>query len=146
MGWMDVLSHYRNAQGMPPNAASDFEAISADVPRQDLSEGLEEAFRSEQTPPFESMVRKLFEHSGPQQRAGVLNQFREALGQGPLTPDEAHEVPPQEVETMAAQAARNNPGILQRVSRFYADHPQLVQVLGQAAIGIAMNRMAMRRR
>jgi hypothetical protein len=32
------------------------------------------------------------------------------------------------------------------MAQFYADHPRLVQTLGQAALGIAMNRMAMRRR
>ena len=36
--------------------------------------------------------------------------------------------------------------VLQRMAQFYSDHPQLVQVLGQAALGVAMNRMAMRRR
>jgi hypothetical protein len=146
MGWMDVLNQYRNSPGMPPNVAGDFEAIAHEVPRHDLSDGIEEAFRSEQTPPFESMVRQLFEHSDPDQRSGVLNRLREALGRGPITPDEAREVPPAEVEATAAQAARNNPGILQRVAQFYAEHPQVVQMLGQAALGVAMNRMAMRRR
>ena len=146
MGWMDVLSHYRNSQLPPPNVSHDFEAIAHEVPRRDLTDGIEEAFRSEQTPPFEAMVRNLFEHSDPDQRAGVLNRIREALGRGPVTPDEARDFPPDEAEATAAQAARSNPGIMQRVAQFYAEHPQLVQVLGQAALGIAMNRMAMRRR
>ena len=115
------------------------------VPPQELSEGLQAAFRSEETPPFENMVRQLFEHSGPDQRAGVLNQLREVLGRGPVSADEARQVPPQQIETMAAQAAQSNPGILEKISRFYADHPQVVQMLGQAALGIAMNRIAMRR-
>jgi hypothetical protein len=45
-----------------------------------------------------------------------------------------------------APAARHNPSVIQRVSRFYAEHPQLVQTLGRAAIAIAMNGMARRRR
>lgn len=147
MGWMDVLSRYRNAPDtLPPTVNDDFDSIAREVPRHELSEGLEEAFRSEQTPPFESMVRQLFEHSDPDQRSGVLNRLREALGRGPVTPDEARDVPPEEAEATAAQAVRNNPGILQRVAQFYSEHPQLVQVLGQAALGVAMNRMAMRRR
>ena len=146
MGWMDVLNQYRNSPQAPPNVADDFDSVARQVPRHDLSDGLEQAFRSEQTPPFEQMVRQLFEHSDPDQRAGALNQFREAAGREHLTPDEARDVPPAEVESMAAQAARDNPNIMQRISRFYAEHPQLVQVLGQAALGIAMNRMAMRRR
>jgi hypothetical protein len=146
MAWMDVLSRYRNAPGgMPPSVMDDFDAVAREVPRHDLSEGLEEAFRSEETPPLEQMVRRLFEHSDPDQRAGLLNRIREAQGQPPLTPDEARDVPPAEVEGLAAQA-RANPPLLQRISRFYADHPQLVQMLGQAALGVVMNRMAMRRR
>jgi hypothetical protein len=91
------------------------------------------------------MVRRLFEHSDPDQRAGLLNRIREAQGQSPVTPDEARDFPPEQVESMAAHA-RDNPPLLQRISSFYADHPQVVQMLGQAALGIVMNRMAMRRR
>lgn len=147
MTWLDVLNRYRNAPDAPPPSVSDdFDEISQQVPRHDLSDGLEEAFRSEQTPPFEEMVRRLFEHSDPDQRAGAVNRFREALGREPITPDEARDLPPHEVESMAAQARENNPSVINRISRFYADHPQLVRTLGQAALGIAMNRMAMRRR
>ena len=49
-------------------------------------------------------------------------------------------------EAATREAARQNPSLVQRVSRFYAQHPQLVQTLGQAAIAIAMNGMARRRR
>ena len=114
--------------------------------RYELSQGIEDAFRSEETPPFEKMVRDLFEHSDADQRAGAINRFREALGRAPITPDEARETPPHEVETLAAQARASSPNIMQRMAQFYADHPQLVRTLGQAALGIAMNRMAMRRR
>ena len=43
-------------------------------------------------------------------------------------------------------SARQNPGIVQAISRFYAQHPQLVRNLGSAALSIAMGRMARRRR
>ena len=146
MPWMDVLNRYRNTPPFPPTVGDDFDEIAQAVPRHELGEGLEEAFRSEQTPPFEQMVRKLFEHSDPDQRTGALNQFREALGRGHVTPDEARDVQPEQVETMAAQAAQANPNIMQRISQFYAQHPQVVRMLGQVALGVAMNRMAGRRR
>ena len=168
MAWMDVLSRYRNSPGAtPPNVMDDFDAVANDVPHHELSEGLEEAFRSEQTPPFEQMLGRLFEHSDSDQRAGALNSVLDAMGPGALslgggaigdllrraartrssvTPDEARQIPAQDFEEVAGKAARNDPGILQRLSRFYAEHPQLVRTLGQAAVGIAMNRMAMRRR
>ena len=146
MNWMDVLSRYRDMPPVPPTVNDDFDAIAREVPRNELSDGLEEAFRSEQTPPFEQMVRQMFERSDPDQRAGALNRFRDALGRGPLTPDEAQEVSPHEAEVLAASARGASPNIMQRMAQFYADHPRLVQTLGQAALGIAMNRMAMRRR
>jgi hypothetical protein len=52
----------------------------------------------------------------------------------------------EEVENATAQAAAANPNIMERASRFYAEHPMLVQSLGQAALAIAMNAMANRRR
>jgi hypothetical protein len=71
---------------------------------------------------------------------------RAAHNRSPVTPDEARHIPAQEFEEVAGKAARNDPTILQKLSRFYAQHPQLVRNLGQAAVAIAMNRMAMRRR
>lgn len=167
MGWMDVLRQYRDVPAAPPAASlNDFETVAREVPREDLSAGLEEAFRSEQTPPMEQMMGRLFEHSNPEQRAGFLNHMLDGLGPSALsmmggsaadlvrraarsrtaiTPDEAQNVPPQDVEAIG-QAARNNPSLLQRAAQFYSQHPQLVQVLGQAALGVAMNAMAQRRR
>ena len=107
-----------------------------------MSRGLHEAFRSDETPPFEKMIGQLFGRSDPNQRAGFLNQI---LGRR-VSPQEAQQMPVQEVESATADAAAANPGIMERASRFYAEHPVLVQSLGQAAITIAMNAMMNRRR
>jgi len=119
-----------------------FETAARQAPPEDVSRGLHDAFRSDDTPPFEKMVGQLFGRSDPNQRAGFLNQI---LGRN-VTPQQAQEVPVHEVENATAQAAAANPGIMERASRFYADHPALVQTLGQAAITIAMNTMMNRRR
>ena len=124
MGILDLVNQFENA------------------PQEDVSHGLHEAFRSEETPPFEQMVGQLFGRSDPNQRAGFLNQI---LGRR-VSPQEAANVPVQEVESATAQAAEANPSIIERASRFYAQHPQLVQTLGQVAMGIAMNAMVNRRR
>jgi hypothetical protein len=167
MNWMDVLRQYRDVPAAPPpQAADDFQAIAREVPREDLSHGIEQAFRSDQTPPMEQMIRHLFEHSDDEQRAGFLNQVAGTLGDGALglgggsvadllrravhsrtaiTPGDARNVAPQDVESIA-RAARDNPTLLQRISSFYAQHPQVVQMLGQAALGVAMSAMAQRRR
>ena len=142
MGLMDVLSQYQNSPNRPPpEVMRDFQVVADEAEPEDIGVGLEEAFRSEQTPPFEQMVAQLFGNSNPHQRAGLLNEI------GPrISPEEAQRVTPGEVESLAAEAAQRNPSILQRVSRFYAEHPALVQSLGQAALAIAMNTMARRRR
>jgi hypothetical protein len=119
-----------------------FENVARNAPPEDVSHGLHEAFRSEETPPFEQMVGQLFGRSDPNQRAGFLNQI---LGRR-VSPQEASQVPVQEVENATAQAAAANPSIMERVSRFYADHPQLVQTLGQVALSVATSAMMNRRR
>ena len=168
MGLMDVLGRYAQSHGSPPpQVMSDFDQVAQEAPHEMLSAGLTDAFRSDATPPFEQMVGQLFGRSDPNQRAGVLNEILGSLGGGAaggalsggvlggllrhtaagrrIGPDEAREVQPDEVETAAREAARTDPGIVERLSRFYAQHPQLVQTLGQAAIGIAMSSMARRR-
>lgn len=62
-----------------------------------------------------------------------------------VTPDQAAQVTPAEVEQIAEHAQAHNPGIVDRMSSFYAEHPQLVKGLGAAALGIAMSRMATNR-
>ncbi len=128
MGFMDLVNQFENA--------------ARQAPAEDVSHGLHEAFRSDSTPPFEKMVAQLFGRSDPSQRAGFLNQI---LGRN-VTPQEAANVPAQEVESATAQAAAANPTIMERASRFYAEHPQLVQTLGQVALTVAMNAMMNRRR
>jgi hypothetical protein len=168
MGLMDVLSQYQNLPNRPPpQVMQDFNEVAQEAEPEELGAGLEQAFRSEETPPFEQMVGQLFGNSDPHQRAGLLNEILSSLGPGILgglaagrlgsmfrtadgaarvTPEEAQHVAPHEVEAIAAEAAKENPSIIQRVSRFYAEHPVLVQSLGQAALAIAMNTMAQRRR
>jgi hypothetical protein len=133
---------------------------------EDLTHGLAAAFRADETPPFEEMVQKLFRESDGDQRAAFLNHLAQslppiaigALGTGPLgtllqrarrgqpvTPMEAGPIKPDDVEQAAHQAAARDPGIIERISSFYARHPALVQTLGSMALNIALNRIAQRR-
>lgn len=148
MGLMDVLGRYaQQSHQPPPDVLGDFDRVAQEAPPEAIGQGLEDAFRSETTPPFEQMVGQLFGRSDPHQRAGLLNEIMGSLGGGnPISPEEANHIPVSEVEAAAADAARQNPGIIQRVSRFYAEHPQLVQTLGQVALSVAMSGMARRRR
>lgn len=167
MGLMDVLSQYAHTPNHPPpQVLQDFDEVAREAPPDDVSEGLAEAFRSDETPPFEQMVGQLYDRSDSYQRAGLLNEIlgafggmggglaggvlggalRNAVRGDRISPESTRDIPVSDVEAAAAEAARRNPNIIERVSRFYAEHPQLVQVLGNAALSIAMGQMARRRR
>ena len=167
MSFMDILRQYGNANpGQPaPEAGRHFEQVAQEAPPPVVSQGLAEAFRAEQTPPFGEMVGHLFGNSDPEQRAGLLNQLLGALGPGALgggaggslgellrrmgggstvTPDQAAAVTPEQVQEVAHRAEQQQPGIVDRISDFYAKHPALVQTLGSAALTIALAKMAQR--
>ena len=55
-------------------------------------------------------------------------------------------VTPEQVQELAARAEQENPGIIDQMSRFYAQNPTLVKSLGGAALAIALGQMSQRRR
>ena len=170
MGLMDVLGQYsRQPYQHPPHVTEDFDQVAREVPPEDLEEGIVDAFNAEETPPFEEMVGQLYDESDDDTRAGLLNEILGSLpgglagglaggalggllqrfnqGSSPhISPRDVHSIPARDVQVAAAEAEKRNPGILQRVGRYYARHPQMVQVLGQAALGIIMRNLARRRR
>lgn len=131
-----------------------------------LSQGLGQAFRSDQTPPFAQMAAQLFGNSDPTRRAGMLNQILSSVGPGVLaslasgglghlfsgaqatgqvpqiTPEQASQVTPEQVQEIAAKAEQDNPSVIDRVGDFYAQHPDLVKGLGGAALAIALGHFA----
>src|SRR5215471_14760351 len=144
-----------------------FDQVAQEVPQGSLADGIAHAFNSDKTPPFEQMLSGLYGQSSPEQKAGILNQILASLGpqatqalaasgglgalQGLLggknvTPQQAQEVPPQAVETVAHQAARKDPTIVDKAAGFYAQHPDLVKGIGVAALGLLMSRISASRR
>ena len=163
MSLMDILQRYNgiNANRIPDTANDDFDRVSGEAPPNVLGQGVGDAFRSDDTPPFEDMVSRMFGQSNPQQRAGVLNQLLRsmgpavisALGSGVLgrlqnqqpkgvppqvTPEQASQLTPEQVREIAAHAKQNDPGVLDRIGDYYAQHPQIVKTLGSAALAIAL--------
>jgi hypothetical protein len=53
-------------------------------------------------------------------------------------------VSPEAVHQLAEQAEKNNPSIVDQASRFYAEHPTLVQGLGAGALALIMSHMSRR--
>jgi hypothetical protein len=162
----NLLQQYAGSHpASPDRAENDFDQVAQNAPRADLAQGVTEAFRSDQTPPFSQMVGQLFNNSDSGQRAGMLNQLLGGIGPGVLsslaggalgslfgggnhnaaprvTPEQASSMTPEQVQQIAEKAQQDNPGIMDRMGEFYAEHPQLVKGLGGAALAIALGRMA----
>ena len=170
MGILDELgkmaSQFAAGQASDNQIHETYDRTARAVPREDLAGGLAEAFRSDQTPPFQNMVTDLFNQSSPQQKAGLLNQLIAALGpqlsqtiaagglgslggalsRGSVTPQQASQVQPEQVEVLAQKAAQHDPSIMERAAGFYAEHPTLVKAIGAASLAFLMGRMSQGRR
>ena len=159
MSLRDILSQYadRSYQQPLPTAADDFDRIAGDAPPEVLRDGIADAFRAEETPPFPQMVAQLYGRSDPHQRAGLLNEILGSLGgvasggalgemlrRSRISPEEADRVSPEQLQETIARAERHDPSIIERASNFYARHPGLVRQLGTAALTLAMRGMARR--
>jgi len=144
-----------------------YDQVATAVPQGSLASGLGHAFKSDQTPPFEQMVSGLFGESDPGQKAGLLNQLLGSLGPGgasqllaslglgglagavageSVTPEQAQEVSPEAVQTLARQAARQDPSIMDKAAGFYAQHPTLVKAIGAGALALLMSKISQARR
>ncbi|MFS2026511.1 hypothetical protein ACL58G_28265 [Massilia sp. GER05] len=150
-----------NPNANPAQAENDFDHVAQNVPRATVAQGVTQALRSDQTPPFSQMVGQLFGNSNPDQRAGMLNHLLANVGpsvlasvaggslgnllgadQARVSPEQANQVSPEQVQELAAKAEQQNPGIVERMGDFYAEHPTLVKAIGGAALAIALGHMA----
>ena len=168
MGLLDILQQYAGAASPPADQAhAHFDEVARQVPASDLGSGLAAAFRSDATPPFGQMVGQLFGNSNPQQQAGLLNQLVQSLGPAAIgslgggvlgrilgssagaaptiTPEQASQLSPADVGTVAAHAEKHDPGIVDRVGSFYAQHPTLVKTIGAVALSALMGHLNSRR-
>ena len=146
------------------NIHSDFDQVAQEVPKESLSDGIAATFRSEQTPPFGQMIAHLFSQSNPQQQSGILQHLLMSAGPAAqsslagggmlaglasllkggnqITPEQVGQVSPEAVQELAAHAEKNDPGVIDKLSDFYAQHPGLIKTLGGAALAILMAKMA----
>ena len=146
----------------------DFQQAAQQAPPEHLAAGLANAFRSDQTPPFENMISNLFGQSNGEQRAGILNRLLGAAGptapsgligggmgggllsglsgllgsHGQVSPEQANQVSPEAVQELAKHAQQQNPSIIDQASQFYAQHPTLVQALGAGSLALIMSHIS----
>jgi len=168
MSWMDMVSDLAARYGgqgggtasAPADAHQDYEHVAQHAPPEVVADGLSQAFRSDRTPAFPDMVSHLFSQSDANQRAGLLQRLLGGIGPGALaglpglagllggggeiTPQVANQVPPDQVRQLAANAEKQNPSVVDQVSSFYSQHPQVVKALGGLALTIALQHMLRR--
>ncbi|WP_428423077.1 hypothetical protein [Methylibium sp.] len=169
-----LLSQFVGA-GTAANAPDHFAQVAQNAPPDLLSQGLAAMFHSDQTPPFAQMAAQLFGQSNPSQQAGMLNQLLSSMGPAVLaslasgagggalsgllgqltqgggapaaiTPEQASRLTPEQVRQIADHAEQHSPGIIDKMSGFYAEHPGLIKTLGSAALTIALAKMAQNHR
>lgn len=157
----------------PAQAQAHFDQAAQNAPANVLSSGLAAMFRSDATPAFGQMAGQLFGQANPNQQAGMLNSLLASMGPAVLgsllskggasglggllgqftgggtaapnlTPDQASQLTPEQVQVIASHAEQANPGVIDQMSAFYAQHPTLVKTLGGAALSIALAKMAER--
>jgi hypothetical protein len=163
-----MLQQYANSGQATQSTENDFEHAASIAPRDAMAGGLADAFRSNQTPPFPSMLGQMFGNSSGMQRANILNMLLATAGPallssiiqrgggmgnlggllqgGQVTPQVAEQIPAETIEELAREAEQRDPSVIDRVSDFYAEHPTLVKSLGAAALAIAMSGMTKQRR
>jgi hypothetical protein len=77
---------------------------------------------------------------------GILGQILRGGGGAPqVTPEAADQLDPADVEEIAKEAEKKDPSVIDKISHVYAQQPQLIKVLGGAALAIALGRMAQKR-
>jgi hypothetical protein len=164
MDWMnsihDIIQKYSGQGGgtaaAPANPHEDFQRVAEAAPKEVVASGISEAFRSEKTPAFPQMLASMFGQSNPNQQAGLLNQLLSALGpaattivpglSGPnVTPQQASQITPDQVQQIAEQAQNHRPSVVDQVSSFYAQHPDVVKAAGGMALSIMLQHMVRRR-
>jgi hypothetical protein len=168
MGLLDDLLKQVASDAPAADVHAAYDQVAPAVPRGELADGLAHAFNSDQTPPFEQMVSRLFDQSNPDQKAGLLNEILGALGpggvaqvlgaaggggglasmlsEGRVTPQQAQQVSPEAVQELAQRTAKTDPSIVETAAGFYAQHPTLVKAIGAGALALLMSRISAGRR
>lgn len=165
----DMLERYVGADATRPpnNVDRDYDEVTQKAPGRSVADGIADAFHSDQTPPFANMVADLFSKADPQQKATLLNGLISAAGPAILaalsreprlqsivervkggmgvTPQQAEQVSVDEVQQIASNAKDEDPSIVERVSQFWADQPQIFKTLGAAALTVILAGIAKRR-
>jgi hypothetical protein len=164
----DLARQFTSGNAPAGDVHTAYDQVSQTVPQSSLADGLAHAFNSDQTPPFGQMLSGLFNQSNPDQKAALLNQIIAKLGPGgvsqilagagglgglagalsggSVTPAQAQQVSPEQVQVLAQNAAKKDPSIVDAAAGFYAQHPTLVKAIGAGALALLVSHISQARR
>jgi hypothetical protein len=143
-----ILRQYSTGNATPDQAPQHFQQVAQQVPQSTLSSLLGRVFQSQETGSFGQNISQMYQQSNPQQQAGILSRLASVVGPGALsrfginlpgapsgnvTPEQAQQVSPENVEQLANHAQQQNPNVVHEAGEFYSQHPQLVKALGTGA-------------
>ena len=153
-----VIEQARSGQASESDVHGAYDQVAQAVPQDTMAQGLAHAFRSSETAPFPQIVSQLFGRSNPDQKAGVLNTLLSHLGPGErgtalgtaagvvgtgqVTPQQAQQLQPQQVEQLARHAEQKDGGVVDQAAQFYTQHPTLVKSLGLGALTLVLAHMS----
>jgi hypothetical protein len=162
-----VLQQYAADTGVysTEKVERDFVRVTQELPAEHVTNGLSEALRSGQTPPFDQVVGQSFEQGDDEQRAGMLNQLLDGAGpavvkslvesgvpqdalqssgkQEPsVTPELAGQLHSELIQQVAREAHQENPEVIDKMSKIYAEDPALISTLGGGTLSVAMGKIA----
>ncbi|MDF3036478.1 MAG: hypothetical protein K0S28_1752 [Paucimonas sp.] len=154
------------------NIEGHFEQVARELPMEDVSLGLKEAFLSERTPSFADLVGLLFRQANPQEKAGMLSHLLRGMpspgiasllgGGGASSPiggvlamagsgeiinvseAAASQIEPEQFEEIAHRAEQETPEIVEHMSAFLATNPALAKMLGNGPLSLALEKIAQR--
>lgn len=142
-----------------------FDQVAQNVPQQSLANGIAAMMGSGGSGNFGQIASQLFSGGDAGQKSGMLNTLLATAGpavlsqflgghadsalagvltggQASITPEEASQIPPDEVKQLAEHVHAQGGGIADQLGCFYAQHPALVKTLGAAAMGLIVSHVA----
>jgi hypothetical protein len=161
-----LLQQYAGGATPQGNVNEHFDQVAGAVPASSLASGLAAALGSGGGGCFAQMASQLFSSGAPgDHQSNLLNTLMSSVGpevlqefagnnagsalagllgggQTQVTPDQAAQIPPEEVQALAAHVQQNNPGIIGQVSEIYSAHPGAIKSLGEEALSMAMGHIA----
>jgi hypothetical protein len=159
-----LIQQYASGAAPAGDVKAHYQQISQAVPPSSIATGLAAALGSAGSSGFGQMASQIFNNSGGAQQAGMLNELlasagpalTQFLGSNPgsalssilssgqtqVTPQQASSVPAEEVQELAQRVHNIAPGVVDKVSQIYAEHPQIVQTLGAAAMALVIRKIA----